>query len=400
MADLLHIKPFFIPDNNQFYFQSKDLNSFQRAMYLDTFGFYQNLFGIYGFMQMDRMYNFIVRTPKGHPLVWQELKNCTYNETGSISIGRRELTPQKVYLKEKFCWDEMFDSCFQHMVTFLESGELDMDAAGMMVWNQLVEEMVANAQLGARLSLTAGNLYDVSTVTFSPENTANLTDLFQRVHPSIDGWIKLMMDLANAGYPHLNKSLLVAGDFDSTGYTGSVVDLYDNLHSSAPKKLRQLVNEGGVVQEGRFRFYPLFILSPSMFGRLVAEYKIQSEQVAQNSPRITKRMFGGENTPTPNVVYYIDETPVIPLSDIAGFDPYITADTHFAGIIASGNIQLGTSFASIPSNVEQQDIGIMVERVDSIANGNYGSYHFLSHALMKAAIADPDFATATILATE
>ena len=47
MADLLHIKPFFIPDNNQFYFQSKDLNSFQRAMYLDTFGFYQNLFGIY-----------------------------------------------------------------------------------------------------------------------------------------------------------------------------------------------------------------------------------------------------------------------------------------------------------------------------------------------------------------
>jgi hypothetical protein len=400
MADVLNIKPVWIPDSNQLYFTSKTLNSFQRATYVDTFGFYQQQFGLYGYMQMNRLNEFVVHSPKGSPLVWQPHTSCSYSPTGSLQIGKRSLTPDKVVMKEQFCYDELFDSCFEQLIEYAPTGEVMLDGEGVRILNELTNELVANAQLGARLSLTAGQVYDVSSVTFEADASLNIRSLFNRTHESVRGWIKLFSDMAaNEGYAQLNRTILNAADFDEYGYNGSVLDVYDELHSNAPKKLKSLVDTGGIVRSGRFDFYPLFIVSPSMHSKLVAEYKAESEALAQNARRITKRMFGAEGSPTPNVVYYIDETPVVPVTDIAGYDDVVDADLHFAGIVASGNIQMGLSFSGIPTDIERRDIGVMIARQDDPTADNYGSYTFLSHALMKSALADPDFATATILAT-
>lgn len=396
------ITPNFVPDQNQFFFTSKELNSIAREMYADDFGFYQRLFQLYTYMPMNTRRKFIIHTPKGHPLMWQPYTSCSYEETGSITIGRRELEPEPIYMKEGFCHDVLMDSCYDHMIQYDRNGQVDLSEEARMVFQKFIDELLSNAAWGFRLSLTSGKLFDVDTVGFSDDNTANLTALFKRTHGTTRGWVKMFHDLALAEYPWLDLNLTDASDFDAAGfYNRNIVTLLDELVKNTKKPFRNLINRGGVVQEGRARFLPLIVLSDSYFQAVVDHYNIEAEKIATNRMRITRRTFGGENTPTPNSVFYLDDRlPIIPLSDINGYDAYVKGTTHFAGIIASGNIQMGTSFAAIPEDVENQDIGVAIERETRISSDNYGRYTVLSHALAKAALADANYAVGTISYTE
>lgn len=396
------ISPNFLPGQGQFFFTAKEINWFLRQMYADDFGFYQRLFRLYTYMPMNKKNKFIIHSPKGHPLMWQPYTSCSYSETGSLTVGRRELEPEPIYMKEGFCHDIIMDSCYEHMIQYAASGMVDLDAEAQEIFRQFIEEVLTNAAWGYRLTLTSGQLYDVNAVEFSADNTANITDLFKRTHGTARGWVKLLHDMSLDGYGHLDLNLTDSGDFDSLGFfTGSIVELLDALIKNAKKPFRSLINRGGIVQEGRLSFYPLVVLSDGYFQAVVDYYNAEASKIATNRMRITKRNFGGDNTPTPQSVYYLDDRlPIIPLSDVNGYDQYLKGTTQFAGIIASGNVQLGTSFGAIPEDIEDRDIGVMVEREDRISSDKYGRYTVLSHSLVKSALADPDYAVATIDYTE
>lgn len=400
MSKPVTIDPFFVPRDNQIAFGTKDINTFQRATYADTWGSYQQAFGLYGYMKIDRMNKFIVHRPKGAPLMWQPLEACSYDPTRSLTVGKKELEPTKVYMNEEFCWDELFDSCFEHMIRYTEGGDVELDADATRIFDQLVNEMIANAQLGARASMVAGQLYDVNTVEFDANNPANINSLFQRTHGTVQGWLPLMADLAISDYAWLNTDDLTPDAFTVNGYQGDVVDLFDSLKTQAPRQLQRLVNQGGVMSSNQFSFRPLFVVSPTIFSKLIQDYNAQRVQLAQNDPRITKmQMPISGNGLRHEFVYMIDDTPVIPLDDICVFDDFVNADTHYAGIIASGNIQMGFSFAGDLGNIENQDIGIIIEQNTSITSGKYKQYGFLSHALMKVALADPNYAVGSLTST-
>lgn len=395
---LLKVVPNFVPENNQFFFTSKELNSFQRAEYMDTFGFYQRLFNVFSYMRLDRMFKYTVHSIKGNPLKWQPYTSCSYNDAGSLSIGRRSITPCPAYLKESWCHDELFNSCYEQMVQFTEGGEVGLSAEGVMVFNQVIDEIMTNAALATRLLLTLGQVYDPTAVEFNSEVTAEIKDLFARTTTTCRGWVKLLQDLADEGKTWLNQpDILPTAEFTEADFTGSILDIYDALKSAAPKELRTLINSGGRISSQGQVFGANFIVSDSMLNAVVAGYNAQSVQVATNRPRITVREFGSENAPMPQRVYYIDQTPVIPLADVSGYESYIKGTTHFAGIIASGNIQLGTNFAQLPQDIENNDIGMMVERSDRLDTGQYGNYNFLSHALFQVALGDPNYAVASIV---
>lgn len=399
----LKITPNFIPDNGQLFFSAQELNSLQRSAYTDTFGFYQRLFGVFSYMQLNKKNKFVVHTPKGHPLVWQPWKACAYNETGSLTINTRELIPDPIYLKERFCHDELLFSAYEHMLEWSASGMVDLDDEGTRLLNTLIEEFMANAAYGLRMTATAGDLYDISTVPLSADNTATLNELIALTHNTFKGWLKLSMDLAaNEGKGWMNLAVTDDQDFDEvTGFTGNILDLFDTLKANARKPLRQLINRGGIVREGRFTFLPLIVLSDSYFNAVVDRYNFESDRVATNRVRLTMRSFGGENSPTPQRVFYLDDMlPIIPMEEINGFDTYLKGQTHFAGIIASGNVQLGSSFAGIPENIENPNIGMMIGRNNDITRDDYGKFSVLSHALTKVAIADPEYFVGTTTYTE
>lgn len=385
------------------YFTAAELNSLQRASYTDTFGFYQRLFNVFGYMQLNKKQKYVVHSPKGHPLVWQQWKACSYSETGSLTMNTRELIPDPIYLKERFCHDELLFSAYEHMLNWASSGQLGLDDEGTRLFNMLIEEFMANAAYGLRMTATAGDLYDVSTVPLSADNTATLNDLMARTHNTFKGWMKLSMDLAaNEGKGWMNLAITDDTEFDEVaGYQGNILDLLDTLKANARKPLRQLINRGGIVSEGRFTFLPLIVLSDSYFNAVVERYNFESDRVATNRVRLTMNTFGGENTPTPQRVFYLDGMlPIIPLQEINGFDTYLKGQTHGAYIVASGNIQLGSSFAGIPENIENPNIGMMMARNEDITRDDFGKFSVLSHALTKVAIADPDYFVGTTTYTE
>lgn len=399
----LKIAPNFVPDSNLMYFMSQELNSLQRASYMDTFGFYQNLFGLFSYMGMNKKNKFIVHTPKGHPLVWQEWKACSYSETGSLTMNTRELIPDPIYMKERFCQDEMLGSAYEHMLQWAASGNLTLDPDGVNLLNMLMDELMANAAYGLRITATAGDLYDVSTIPTSAENTATLNDLFTRTHGTFKGWLKMSMELAaNEGKGWMNLAITDDTDFDEVaGYQGDILALLDTLKANARKPLRQLINRGGVIQQGRFSFLPLIVMSDSYFNAVIEQYNAESDKVATNRVRIVERVFGGENTATPQRVFYLDNMlPIIPLEEIQGFDTYLKGQTHFCGIIASGNIQIGSSYSALPEDIENNDIGMLIARNDDPTRDDFGKYSVLSHALAKVAIADPDYFVGTTTYTE
>jgi len=399
--DKLAILPDFLPGQpNSFTFPHQKLNTIARAEYQDTFGVYQRLFNVFSYMQMNRRNKFVVHYPKGTPLVWQPYKACSYNHTGSMSLDSRELTPDPIYMKEKFCHDVLLDSCFEHLIQYPSSGEITLDATGVQLFNQLIDELLANAQLGFRISAVAGQMYDVDAVEFSESNTAELDALFQRVHNTIKGIIKISYDMARQDKPWLDAALVADTDFDETGtyVGGNPIEVVDALvKSKAQKPLRQLYNRGGVAQTGRFTFLPLIICSDGWYASFLEQYQTESEQTAVNRTRLSKRSIAAETSPTPTEVLYLDgRVPIIPLSEITGFDPYVKGNLNYLGVISSGNMQIGASFSQLPENIEQQDIGVLVGRNENFHDDNYGSYTVLSHALAKTALADPNYAVGTI----
>lgn len=387
-----------VNDGRGFGFSSKDLNAIARAQYMDTFDFWQRQFGLYGFMKMNKLNKFIVWSPQGHPLMLQPYNACSVEPTGSLTMGKRELEPDKAQMFEKFCHDELFDSCFEHWVEFMESGMVDLDENGRAMFGQLVDELLANAALSVRLGLTSGNFYDVSTVEFSPENTANISSLFTRTHGTFTGWVKVALDASQTNYPWLNESITTAADFDENGYTGNIIDLYDSLRLKAKRPFQQVINQGGISRGGRFSFTPLMVVSDSYFNAVISQWNAYATQTATNRTRLSVREFGAQNGASPNRVFYIDQTPIVPLSDIAGFDQYVNAQTHFAGIVGSGNIQMGLSFSGIPQDIEN-GLAMMLAKVTDSSRSDYGNYTFRTHLLGKAAIADPDYMVSTITTT-
>jgi hypothetical protein len=344
-------------------------------------------------MQMNRRNQFVVHYPKGTPLVWQPYQACSYNTTGSITLDRRELTPDPIYMKERFCHDSLMDSCFEHFINYDANGDISLSPEGVRMFNMLIEELMANAQLGFRISAVSGQMFDVDSVNFSMDNTANIEDLFKRVHPTLKGVLKIAYDQAQIDAPWMDLDVAADTDFDEMGeFTGNPVDAVEAIAAKAPKPLRQLYKRGGTVTGNRFNFLPIIVCSDGWYSAFLRRYNEEGAQVALNRVRLSKRTFGAENSPTPTEVMYLDgRVPIVPLSEITGFDQYVEGNLNFLGIVASGNMQVGSSFTGLPNDIEGRDIGVMIGRDNDMHSDSYGSYTVLSHVLAKTAIADKNY---------
>ena len=387
------VKPNFNRIRQQVAFPTKSLNMFIRSEMMDTFGFYQRTFGIYSYMQLNKMLKYTIHTITGTPMVWQSYESCNWTPTGSLSVGNQSFEPCKAKINEEWCYDELFDSCFEHFLNYNGRNGTTLDANAVEMVNEMVRTLAQNAMLGARLTLTAGQLYDPELVTFDQKTVKGIQDVFKRTIGTCKGWVELAREMAlTPKYSHMNcKEIFDENDFSGKKYLGDVItDIYDPLMDKAPSDLCSLIDEGGMVGSASGDFMPLFILSTHLYKALTAQYKKQCISVTCTNPRLTRRDFTintGRGTKIIHV-YYIDDTPVIPLSDLNCYDKYLKGATHLAAITASGNINLGSSFGEIP-NIENSGQAIMVERETSVKD--LGKYYMASHSLFSATFADTDF---------
>lgn len=384
MPDFL-ITPGFDRAINTLSFEAERINNLARAEYNDRFGFYQQMFGLYSYMRMTQDLEYKIHYPQGTPFMWQTHNSCAWTPTGTLSMGSNTIAPCKVKINEEQCYDELFDSVYKSFLTW-EGPVVEMNALGVQYTDELLRTIVENATLGARLTLSAGQLH--SSIAFEAGASSRIQDAFNRTTNSCKGWIKLVNELS-ATYPWLEigdaDGGIVSGDISTDGatYTGSVVDLYDAIMAEAPAKLQNAIIEGGV--GARSMAYPLFIVSPSMLRALYAEYQTQNATAAMNKPRISQVAMTYNSRTV--MVYKIDETIVVPLTEVGEWEQYVTGTSHFAYLTMSGVIQLGASFNSIPNAPAK--VGVMVQKSNNL--NEYGKYYFLAHALMATAINDVDY---------
>lgn len=388
MSDFL-ISPNFQASQNALYFETSSLNAIARTEYNDDFNFFQQTLGVYSYMRLNKDQDFTIHYAQGTPLMWQAHNSCAWTPTGTLSMSQKTISPCKVKINEEYCYDELFDSTFKSLLEWGGSPTIDMDEGGRLLVDELAKTIIKNATLGARLTLSSGQLHDLTSVTFDDGAATNIRDAFTSASGACSGWINIVRTLS-ATKPHLENGLILGADIstDSKSYTGDALALYDNMLAAAPDKLCDAVIDGGISSVSD-NFYPLWIVSPSIWKAVYNAYQIQSVTASMNQPRIEKRLFS-QNGGRPKSIYFIDETAVVPLHEIKEFDRYVKGNSHFAYLTLSGVIQLGSSFASIPG-VPNNEVAVMIEM--STRAKDYGKYHFLSHALMGAAINDTDYIT-------
>jgi hypothetical protein len=395
MAEIFTVKPSFDKFRNQIKFPAKQLNAFALAEIVDSWSTYQSLFKVYNFMELNSMFKYVLHTMSGQPFMWQPHLNCGWDDTGSIRIGSEELEPCKAKINESWCYDELFDSCFDHFLKWDGRGAVRLDDNGVAVFNKLVRNMTQQAQLGAILTLTVGKLYDVHNVEFSAKTPANIESLFKRTMNTCRGWVELAREMGEkAGYEHMNvPDVFKASDFQGDNYVGDAITLFDQLRDNASNELQAMLDEGGVTDSINGLGQVLMLVSSSIHKAIATEYRKQCISNTCTNPRLSMELMGGKK------IYKIDDIPVVPISHINYADRYLKGKTHLAALTAAGNISLGTSIGEIRTNNPlDAGMGIMIQRDENLQN--YGKYYFMSHALFSTAIANTDLYVGTQVYTE
>lgn len=394
------IQPNFNRFNETLSFPTDQLNVVAREKYSDTFGFYQSTYAPYSYMKINKDFKYVIHRIKSTPFPWQPYNSCAWNPQGQVRTDTNEIDPCRLEVDMEHCHDESFDSCFEYFVTFDEAGMAgeDLDADGNQLIQQVVDSVLASSSLGLRSVLIAGGLYDFDNVTFAGETANSVQEAIIRQNQSCKGWLARVTDLA-ADYSWINDTTLIpGGDTSGKKYTGDpVADLYDEILLNAQPELQGLVDEGGVAAIDGAEGAPVVLVTPAIYRAIASEWKATANAFATGGfkPRITAVDIEDGNRRMHQ--YYIDNNPVIPISETSQYDRYFAGATFGMFVTAAGNIQLGTNFSSIPTSEEEQ-IGMAIQKSPVLKDK--GKYFFHSAALVASAIADVNYLAGALVYAE
>jgi len=389
------IRPRFRGLRNAIYFETTRLNALAKTEYSDKFGFYQDQFGLYSYMQLTTDLTYRIHYAQGTPFMWQSHNSCAWTPTGTLSMANFEITPCKAKINEQFCYDEWMNSTYRAWLRWSENPTVAFSTEGVEATNELVRILMKNATLGHRMTLVGGKLHSLGQVQFKDGTPARIEEAFRRTAGTCRGWIELLRERgADAGMEHLDGNFIKATDIsnDGTQFIGDgrdIVDLYDEIFDASPAPLQDAIIEGGVGGFGD-AFYPIFAVAPPEFRAVRQAYNRQKENTLQNEKRITRQEFTISTDGGSRIIYayFIDDTVVIPVQEISKYDQYLTGASHFAYLTVSGVIQLGANFADLPV-VNEREVAVMMQVSEDAED--YGTHKFLAHTLMAAAINDTDY---------
>lgn len=379
----------------------------QDAEYLDNFGFYQELFGVFSFMTLNKQGKYVLSRHKSGSTLWDQYKSCMYKTSGlGVTRGSTEINAIPHYLHETWCNDELLNSCFQHLNTWRNGDMTDEDLAPY--FNQIVKQFMHGATKSLRATLAISNLHDFNSVKFADNVDSKTIRKLRNKESDLSGWLKLVVDTAEDGESQMNiQGFVSENDFDKRGvYTGKITDAIAELRSRAKGSLTNLMNNGGMVDVRGRAITSIILASGSYFQAVVNEFQATCDSLMTNCRRVSREQFTAMGIT--KYVYFVDGMPVIPLEELGGVDEMLVGTTNVLAIVQAGNIVLGTSFSNIPN--EYDDIAYKLVRNDNMTYaGNdefgepiyrYGQYHFLSHSLLGTAIANSDMFVGSVTFTE
>lgn len=394
----LSINPAFNNRSNALTFNTRELNMILESGVYDTFDYYQQKYGNYSWMRLNEDLKFVINWLESEPHVWQRHKSCRMDALGSVHMVSDEIEPTKMVAYSEHCYDSLFKSCFGHFFKWGGNGGIiELSEQGKQLTARVVKKVISSFIRGARLALECGSLYDWKKILadeLESEVGEDLAKAFEKTMGALRGWIETQREKAKEpGYGHLNaESIMNAGHFNGSKFTGDVLELADRTYNVAPAALDKAIIEGGVGSAIEANMQPVWRASSHIYQAIARQWRKQKETPVVRDPRITMEMDTWKNSPIKT--YFIDGIPVIPLHSINEYDQHLDVNTHYFGLDITGNISLGASFRNIPK-MDGNEVGVRIQMSED--NKDYGMTSMRSDALMASVINRTDFMCGRIL---
>ena len=393
MEEQFLYKPDFsvVGGNRYFEYKERRVNALVRSEYYDNVSLWQRQFNLYHWMQMNRDHEFVLHWAKSDALLLQPHNSCAWTPQGRLRFDTRTIDSTKAKINVEDCtYEEYFGSAFETWLEWDTNPEVTLRAP---VTDLLTDAIMRGTVMNIKAVLTAGGLFD--SPNFRPGVATNIRQAFLKSAFVRRGWMQAAREMAAedaAKYAHLDNNLIAAGDISNDGkqFTGNPLALFDARLAAAPEKLYDAVTLGGQVGYGAVQNVPVWLVSPSVLRSLHKKKQEQDAALATNEVRITVETLQvdmGAANAAPLTVYRIDGIPVVPVTEVNVFAEYLTGTPHFDYLMLTGTVQLGGSFAQIPSAPE--DVAIRVQQ--STDNRDLGKTTYLAHMRLAAAFNDTDY---------
>jgi len=396
-TEIMDMRDLVSDGGNKIEVPSTMINYIVDEMIKSNLSFFQGLHNVFKYVNYNaKGKNFRKHTFIDDEFMWTKAnRGCKKTPTGNIWLNSEGyMQPCAVEMYIEFCPKEFFDTCFQQLITWTQSGWIDYDEATLRrIIMMAINRLARSAQRGLDSLNLLGGLFDLA----GEMNTELATDQYDYkvierlidMNSSCEGLLsKITNYYSECIVDCLPKKL--SGDCWNQL---DICKLFEDLFCKATPELQSAITNGGV-PFGNNGQKPLFVVSSNITNSLMGKFKeLQATQMQNNSKFLLdmrrETLLGQTRT-----VYTICGVDVVPLDEFCSWGKYLKGEFVFAALTLSENMQLGSNFVN--PNGANGDIGFELERETSIKGGAKGMYYMCSEALIGNDLADKRYFVASM----
>ena len=325
-------------------------------------------------------------TPKH---LWSSRKNgCTWNPKGGIRMSIESFPTCPIEFDGEQCPDVFYGTCFERL---FGPGMKVRDFAGTPEGQELLAKMLRKLNLG--LGNSFFDLYNFANHPIIEQ--ANLEGFYQvsvkeweayidqMLNDRCGGLITQLDELAARGTPGYDLEIpLTADDIANNTFSGSFIDLIEDLKAAAGADLQTAI-ESGMEMNGAIR-YPIILATPPEFNA----YKAYIRSLAGTNELAYRYMLEGSDGTTKlmrNVLVY-DNMPVVRWDAHVPFDKITGAQSHRVAIVSPGVFGV---LHDVDDLQQWEGMGLVMQQTDDLRDK--GKVLFSTTLRWGAAIANTDF---------
>ena len=392
------INPWVSDDGSSFGFHTGDMNYYGESLTCTNSEVYQRVYMPYSFMKINKKGRHVLNWLVRNPWLWQKENYCKFTPMGKIGQDRTSVIPCEGKVNLQICTKDFLNSCFDKLVTWKESGEIDMDDGLRRILMDVYRQYALGINEGARIVGLLGGILEEKQIDelFESKDEGALVP-FKSTLGICNGVFAEARIAAAKGASHLNNKTIFQGmEIDEeTGLLteASILKAWERTLTIARKQkggLKKLANKKKikVTKNGKsVTLHAMWHVSPLLWESVQHVVDTRCETLLNPQCRMKEVTVGtGDDAETG---YMIDKIILIPTEEVTELEECINGRFLFAYFTFGGNFQLGGSFVDSQG---RNNLGVRITDEGAILGSKEGIITIVSHAVFSGTILNKNMA--------
>ncbi len=406
MATDLTIKPAINSTGNVVAVQYGSALALQKVL-IDRTSPLQAILGVYNYMALNTKAKYDITTIDVGGLVLKA-DSCNMTDGGAITSTNREVEPCDAAMAEDVCSTTLMSAAFESARPYLD-GDGTAWASFEEVMTRIATQAISvSSKSLMALAIGGGSYGNAGTGDFAYNTGKGAITNRRAAYVAQKGLCDgLLVKLAAASGVTVSPTTMteangafVDGNFTGSAYNAdAVLPYYDYLAANCTDTLKVFVETGATVTSDGVERYPILWCDPKFHNAVSRAFFAQNADAAKNGPRgggriTTKEIPSGDPMKIGRLVYMIDNTYVIPVSEQSVFEEVLTGWYSFAYLTVTGVLNVGMNFSSFPfqafdgTNTGVTRAAIDIQDMGQTNNKQKGLYSLTGKFLVAADISD------------